>query len=173
MVTQPPPRPHILLAFDPGNVHVGAAQYRLRSQNHYDVWAKELTPQQTIPWLWTILEHVAESPASSGLALQVAYESFRVRSGAPLGGSDLQVVQMIGAFEAIAQHYGIPTHPIPPPQRAVHLTRLSTRPDPWAGAGNHAHDAQAVGAAILGLAPQDYTPHRKGQDPPFAWPKAH
>jgi hypothetical protein len=150
-------------------VHVGVAQYRARplTTSTYDVWARELTPDVTISWLWTILEFAA---ASEYPPVAVAYETFRVRSGTPLGGSSLEVVQMIGAIKAIATRYRAPLTAVTPQTRSVHTVRLSTRSNPWAGVGDHAHDAQAVGAAALALDPEDYVPHKDATPPPFAWP---
>lgn len=164
-----------MIAIDPGSVHVGVAQFRrsVNSHSHYDVWAKELEPDQTINWLWDILENLPLLPDASKLQPLIAYEGFRVRSGTPLGGSNLVVVQMIGAIRAIANRYGAPLIEVSPPNRSATLTRISRIAHPWAGVGNHAHDAQAVGVSALGIEPENCFPHRdniRHPRPPLNWP---
>jgi hypothetical protein len=154
------------VAVDPGSVHVGLAQFT-REDGRIRVWAAERGPDLSVDWLWDRMQGPWMLPALAA----VAVESFRVRSGAPLGGDSLKVVRMIGAIEAICRRYQVPLGMVTPGDRAAALTRMRAAGLGWAGAGNHAHDAQAVGLAALRVSTEWIAVSRRGDTPPIEWPE--
>jgi hypothetical protein len=156
----------VLVAVDPGSVHVGLAQVRV-GPGGYVVWAAERAPHPSIDWLWDLMDPSIPNPRGMRVS-EVAIEAFRLRSGTPKGGSRLGEVEVIGAISSIARRYGVPVVEVPPSVRSVATERIRSQGIGWAGRGPHAHDAQAVALAALAAPVAAMVPGR--EQPPLGWP---
>lgn len=84
------------LAIDPGDVHVGLAEFQQIDGTWYCVWAGEKTPDEFLPWF---VEGIRLSRW-----VRVVVESWKLfPQAAPIYvGSDMPTSRLIGAIKAIA-----------------------------------------------------------------------
>ena len=139
-----------MVSVDPGDPHVGVAVWSRSSVDAVE-WQLE-TAVETTPNAF--LDDLFDRCQKSQGGFVVAYERFLLRGGrAALAqtGSELGVVQTIGALKWIARACSTEVIGVTPSERASARARMRGVGFPFPrGATDHARDAAAVGAYAVG-----------------------
>jgi len=151
------PSQPLMLAIDPGDVHVGLAQFRRDKKGRWGcVWAGEMTPPEFLDWL------------AKGLRVrawdQIVLESWHLfPSAAPVYvGSDMPTSRLIGAIHAMVAYVTPESWLNPPPpiemqdpqikvptRSMLRRRKLHSMAKHLGVSGDHASDAELHGFHYL------------------------